>query len=151
MKKNKLLILLLIFSSFIMGYTIEDKNISVKVGKVDAPVYNVEVTWDAMEFTYTETINYIWNKENFTYELDESTYKWNTSSNSIKISNKSTVPINMELKYLGEKENIKGTFDITNKKLNANENIISKLILSGELPSQNTNYIQTGVINLEIS
>ena len=132
MKKNKLLILLLIFSSFIMGYTIEDKNISVKVGKVDAPVYNVEVTWDAMEFTYTETINYIWNKENFTYELDESTYKWNTSSNSIKISNKSTVPINMELKYLGEKENIKGTFDITNKKLNANENIISKLIISGE-------------------
>lgn len=151
MKKSKLLILLLIFSHFIMGYTIEDKNISVKVGKVDAPVYKVDVTWDAMEFTYTETINYVWDKTNFTYELDESVYKWNTSSNSVKIDNKSPMPINIELKYLGEKENVKGTFDIEKEKIKSNKSIVSKLTLTGELSSQNTDYIQTGVIQLEIS
>ena len=41
-----------------MGNTFEDKEISVKVGEVMAPIHNIEINWESMEFTYQETINY---------------------------------------------------------------------------------------------
>lgn len=151
MKKRKLLILLFIFAPFIMGYTIEDKDISVTVGEVEVPVYNLEVTWDTMKFTYVETVNYIWDNQNYTYELTDSTYKWDTSANNVKITNKSPNKVNIELKYLGEKKHIIGNFDITKKTLEPNETIISKLTLNGYLSSDVDEYIKIGTINLLIS
>jgi len=104
-----------------------------------------------MEFTYTETVNYIWDIDNHIYEKGESTYKWNTSNNNIKINNKSKMPIDIELKYLRENSNIDGIFDIEKKTIQSNEEIISKLMLEGELSSKINNYIKIGTINLLIS
>jgi len=151
MRKCKLLILLLIISPFIMGYTVEDKDISVMVDDIEVLSYNVEISWDSMEFTYTETVNYIWDIDNHIYEKGESTYKWNTSNNNIKINNKSKMPIDIELKYLRENSNIDGIFDIEKKTIQSNEEIISKLMLEGELSSKINNYIKIGTINLLIS
>jgi len=151
MRKCKLLILLLIISPIIMGYTVEDKDISVMVDDIEVLSYNVEISWDSMEFTYTETVNYIWDIDNHIYEKGESTYKWNTSNNNIKINNKSKMPIDIELKYLRENSNIDGIFDIEKKTIQSNEEIISKLMLEGELSSKINNYIKIGTINLLIS
>jgi len=151
MRKCKLLILLLIISFSIMGYTVEDKDISVMVDDIEVLSYNVEISWDSMEFTYTETVNYIWDIDNHIYEKGESTYKWNTSNNNIKINNKSKMPIDIELKYLRENSNIDGIFDIEKKTIQSNEEIISKLMLEGELSSKINNYIKIGTINLLIS
>lgn len=150
MNKYKFL-LVLIFIPFITGYTVRNEEVSVVVGDVEVPVYNVEVTWDSMKFIYTETVNYVWDEKNYTYELTDSTYKWNTASNKVKIINKSTSSVNVELKYIGEKEAILGSFDISKKTLAVNESILSKLSLNGELSSNNTDYIKTGTINLLIS
>ena len=151
MKKKSLLFILILFSPFIMGHTVKDENISVTVGDVETPVYSVDITWDSMEFTYKETVNYLWNSTNHTYELSPSTYRWETSNNNISINNKSNIPVNVELKYLSEKDNIKGYFSISKAKLAINENIKSKLTLDGELSSDNTNYIKVGTININIS
>ena len=151
MKKKLLLFILMILSPLIMGYTIKDEDISVTVGNVEAPVYNVEITWDSMEFTYKETVNYQWNSSNNTYELSPSTYRWETSNNNVSVNNNSTIPVNIELKYISEKENIRGNFEITKKELDINEKITSKLIIDGELSSDNINYIKIGTIKVTIS
>ena len=149
--KKKFLILLLIFSQILMGHTIKDKDISVIVGTVETPVYNVEVTWGSMEFTYNETINYVWDNNTHSYELSTSTYKWNTSNNIIDIQNKSAFPVNINLKYTSINENIDGNFDISETTIESNRNVKSKLILDGELSPSNNSYIKVGTINLKIS
>lgn len=151
MEKIKLLALLLMLNPGIIGHIIDNKDISIKVGEIDAPVYNVEVSWDAMKFTYEETINYEWDGNNHSYELVDSTYKWNTSTNVININNKSTTSVDIELSYLSEKEKINGTFDISNKTIKANEKLTSKLTLNGQLSQNNIDYIKVGTINLLIS
>lgn len=151
MRKIKLLIMLLTVCPFLMGSSLEDKDMTITVGEVEVLAYNVEVTWDAMEFTYTETINYKWDNNNHTYEKSNSTYKWKTTSNNVKIDNKSKMPINVELKYIGEKDNINGTFDKEKETIKSNEFLISKLSLDGTLSSNNTSYVKIGKINLLIS
>ena len=147
----KKIVLILIFSFVLMGYTIEDKDVSVTVGEVETPVYNVEVTWGSMEFTYNETINYVWDSNTHSYELSTSTYKWNTSNNTIDIKNKATTPVKINLKYTSINENIDGNFDISETTIKCNENVKSKLILDGELSPSNNNYIKVGSIKLVIS
>jgi len=148
---KKILFLLPIFSLFIMGNTIKQEDISVTVGTVDAPVYNMEITWDNMEFTYSETVNYVWNKNTHVYDLGESTYKWNSSENSVSIKNNSYMSINMELKYVGINEDISGIFDIPSKTIESGKNITSTLTLNGKLSDDKTSYIKVGSINLKIS
>ena len=149
MRKMILLILLLVISPLIMGYTVENKDVSVTVGDVEVLAYDVEITWDAMEFTYIETVNFVW--DNNMYEKEKSTYRWSTSSNKIKINNKSAMPINMELMYLREEESINGTFDVEKSTILSNESVVSKLMLNGELLLKTVNYVKIGRINLLIS
>lgn len=148
---KKILFLLPIFSFFIMGNTIKQESVSVTVGEVDAPVYNMEITWDNMEFTYSETVNYVWNKNTHIYELTESTYKWNSNENNVSIKNNSFMSVHMELTYVGTNEEISGTFNIPKQTIGSGNTIISKLILEGKLSTNNTNYIKVGSINLKIS
>lgn len=150
--KQKLLILLLLFCPIMMGYTnIDKESIDVTVGNVDVPIYNLEVSWGPMEFTYQETINYVWDNNTHTYELSKSTYKWNTSNNTIDINNKSTIPVNINLQYISINENVNGNFDISKITIKPNEKIISKLVLDGKISSNNTNYIKVGTINLNVA
>ena len=148
---KKILFLLPIFSIFIMGNTLKNEEISVIVGNVEAPVYNIEVKWDNMEFTYSETINYIWNQNTHIYELENSTYKWNSNGNNIKIQNNSSIPVNIELNYIGTNDNVSGTFNINNTNIEPGKIVTSRLTLTGALSSNNTTYVKVGSINLKVS
>lgn len=148
---KKIIFLLAILLLPLMVSAIEDEVITVTVGEIDAPVYNVEITWGNMEFTYNEEINYIWNNTTHVYEFGEPTYEWTTSNNTIDITNKSYVSIEMTLNYNSINKNINGNFDITNKKMKTNDKISSKLILDGKLSSDNTDYVKIGFIDLIIS
>lgn len=148
---KKILFLLPIFSLFIMGNTIKEESISVTVGEVDAPVYNMQVTWNKMEFTYVETINYIWDNNSHTYDLSDSTYKWSSEENMVTIKNNSAMSVNIELEYAGINKEITGQFDISEATINSNKSINSKLTLGGKLSETNTSYTKVGSINLKIS
>jgi len=149
--KKKIMVLLLGVIPFLTGYTYPDTNLSVTVWDVDVPVYDVEVTWGNMEFIFNEVINYNWNNELHTYELDSSTYKWVSKGNDINIENKSIFLIEIDLKYNSINSNINGNFDVPNFKLGRDENKVSKLYLDGRLSSENTSYIKVGTIDLTIS
>lgn len=149
--KKSILKLLIISCIFLMGSKFEDKNMLVKVGEVTPPIYNIEISWDSMEFIYQETINYIWDNNTKSYELVDPTYKWNTVNNNINIKNKSNIIVNIELKYISDYENVEGNFDISKTIIKQNENVTSKLTLDGELSSNNSDYVNVGTINLVIS
>lgn len=148
---KKILFLLPIFSLFILGNTIKEESISITVGEVDAPVYNMEVVWDKMEFNYFETINYIWNTNTHIYELSESTYKWNSSENNVSIKNNSYMSVNVELTYSSINKEVTGKFNIPKTTIESGKSITSKLTLDGKLSETNTSYTKVGSINLKIS
>lgn len=148
---KKILFLLPIFSMFLMGNTVKQEELKVTVGNVDVPVYNMEVSWNNMEFTYSETVNYNWNNNTHIYELSESTYAWESNENNVIINNKSYMTVNIELSYIGNNEDVQGQFNISNKNIEAGKSITSKLTLSGKLSKDNTNYVKVGSINLKFS
>ena len=77
MKKNiTFFTTIVIFCLTINVFALSDYQATVRVGEVDAPIYEVETTWGKMQFTYNEQINYIWDSNKHTYELNESTYQW---------------------------------------------------------------------------
>jgi len=149
--KKKIVVLLLGVIPFLSGYTYPDTNLSVTVGDVDLPIYDIEVTWGNMEFVYNEVISYKWNNNLYSYELVPPTYKWVSNSNDINIENKSIFLIDVVLKYNSINSSINGEFDIPNFVLGRDERKASKLCLEGNLSSDNTNYVKVGTIDLTIS
>jgi len=150
--KDKILLLICTLCFSIIGvYALEDKVLTVTVGSVDAPVYNVEVTWESMEFIYNEQVNYIWDKTTHKYELSESTYYWSNQNNKVKVINNSHYAIDVNLQYKSINEDINGKFDIESIKLSSGISKDFELILKGSLSSNNTSYIKVGTIELNIS
>lgn len=148
--KKKIIWILLGSIPFITGYTFDDTNISVTVWNVDVPVYDVNVSWGNMEFVYNKIINYEWNNTSFTYETNSPTYKWVSNSSDIKIENKSSFLIDVDLKYNSINSKINGNFDKPIFSLNKSESAVSKLNLNGKLSSDNTSFVKVGTIDLTI-
>jgi len=150
--KNKLLILfVLLFGCPIMlGYSSESSK-NVTIGNVETPVYDVDITWDSMKFSYNEQINYNWNDDLHIYELQESTYYWSNLNNNVKVTNNSYFDIDVKLNYKSVNDNINGAFDISSANLPNKTSKEFKLILDGKLSSTNDNYIKVGMIELSIS
>jgi len=147
--KRILLIIILSFI-FVNVYALNDENIDVTVGDVDVPIYQVDVSWDSMNFSYNEQINYIWNSSTHTYELAESTYYWSNSNNTVTISNKSLNSINVNVQYKVFDQNIDGEFDVSSAILNYNDIKKFTLNLKGQLSSSYTEYVKVGSIALSI-
>ena len=145
---KKIILIFICISFFFLGsvYALEDKVITVTVGEVDAPVYNVEVTWDSMEFTYNEQINYVWDNTTHTYDLKESTYYWSNPNNNVNIINKSSYEIKVKLNYKSINDDINGNFNASSANLAAKSSKNFKLMLDGELSPSNDNYIKVGTI-----
>ena len=148
--KYKNLFLLLVFLPFLKVYSLENNQMNVVVSNVSVPVYNVEVSWGTMEFTYNEIINYEWDNNTHTYELVPSNYKWISNGNDINIINRSAFSVNFILNYNSLNNNINGVFDISNSKLKTNESLTSKLTLDGKMNPNDSIYINVGTINLSI-
>ncbi len=151
MKSKMFVLICALFFPIISIYALEDKVITVTVGEVDVPVYNVTVTWESMEFTYNEQINYIWDNVTHTYELKESTYYWDNRNNNINIINKSSYSIDVALKYNSVNEDVVGNFNKSNATIFSGGSMDFELILDGKLLSNNTNYVKVGTIELMIS
>lgn len=141
---------IVIFCLTINVFALSEYQATVRVGDVDAPVYAVETTWGKMQFTYNEQINYNWDADKHTYELNESTYQWLGNDNYIDINNKSYDSIDVELSYESINDNISGDFDKNKATIKNDENMRFILTLAGELSEKNTEYIKVGTINLTI-
>ena len=153
MKKKVLFVLLLFGCFFVNVYatSIKDESGVVIVGNVEVPVYNVEVIWGKMDFTYTEQINYVWNDDTHIYEVGKSTYNWISKDNYVDVNNKSNISIDVELEYVNLNKNVNGNFDVSKKKLKSDASNRFTLTLNGNLSGINTDSVKVGTINVRFS
>lgn len=132
------------------------------VGKVDrSPVYSVDVSWGAMNFTYSTTITPVWNEITHLYD-DKYSSEWKAEGNTIKLTNHSNVDVKAKFKYvkLSKYKNINGKFSDTqvlqlpsavDKAKDAKELTGTRdLILSGKLVEKQSEFTPVGIIKIEI-
>lgn len=73
-------------------------------------VMSVEVSWDSMDFKYTNSVKKTWNPETMSYDLSNGTGAgWSHTSASIKVINHSDVAILADVKYDGSYGSISGS------------------------------------------
>ncbi len=141
-----------------------DKNIDVEGKYQDnttAPtVFSVDVTWGAMQFTYTESGAMTWNPENHTY-TDNTSAGWTANGNTVTVTNHSNAAVTASFAFdaLTDYSAITGSFDIASETLDAGvvgayadaDKVTATLTLAGSLADTVTEYTKIGTITVKIA
>lgn len=148
----------------------QSKDIDVKAEYRDTSTtpdkISVDVSWGAMEFTYTVSGEKNWNEKDHDYD-DNTTAAWTSSNNTLTVINHSNVKVDVSFVFnaaegFGGENGIKGEF--TNKKLELRsaagvgtdaESLktltgSTELNLSGELKSGTVKGTTVGTITVDI-
>lgn len=125
-----------------------------------ATVYSVDVTWGAMQFTYSESGAMTWNPADHTY-TDNTTAAWTASGNTVTVTNHSNAAVTASFEFaaLEDYDTVTGSFDIASETLEAGvvdgydsaDNVTSTLSLAGTLAETVTDYTRVGTITVEIA
>ena len=142
-----------------------NQSIDVNAKYVDSvdttTVYNVDVSWGAMEFTYTVSGTKTWNPETHTYEVSTSG-AWTASGNEITVTNHSNTGIKADFTYAEATgfDTVTGSFTQNSFTLPSAEGkaisdaaLIGKtaLTLGGTLSSDKTPLTRVGKVTVKIS
>lgn len=123
--------------------------------------YNVDIRWDAMEFTYTVSGTKTWNPEKHDYDIKTSD-AWAGTGNEITVTNHSNTAVTASFSFapLSGYTGLTGAFSANsfqfpsaeNKALNASE-LTGKttLTLSGTLADTVTTMTKVGTVTVTIS
>ena len=163
------LALVLVMSTTAFAETIEnnpgsqDIDVSAKyVDSVSAPTkYSVDVTWGAMEFTYTVSGTKTWDPETHTYTASTQP-TWTASGNTITVTNHSNTDITASFAFsaLTAYNTVTGSFSSTSLMLPTaegkavNDAVLTgktSLTLGGTLASDITVFTNVGTVIVTIS
>ena len=163
------LALVLVMSTTAFAETIEnnpgsqDIDVSAKyVDSVSAPTkYSVDVTWGAMEFTYTVSGTKTWDPETHTYTASTQP-AWTASGNTITVTNHSNTDITASFAFsaLTAYNTVTGSFSSTSLTLPTaegkavNDAVLTgktSLTLGGTLASDITVFTNGGTVIVTIS
>ena len=163
------LALVLVMSTTAFAETIEnnpgsqDIDVSAKyVDSVSAPTkYSVDVTWGAMEFTYTVSGTKTWDPETHTYTASTQP-AWTASGNTITVTNHSNTDITASFAFsaLTAYNTVTGSFSSTSLMLPTaegkavNDAVLTgktSLTLGGTLASDITVFTNVGTVIVTIS
>lgn len=151
-------------SPIVTGNGTDSADVKAKyVNNVTAPiVYSVDVTWGAMEFTYTAIGAKTWNPSTHTYTDGGTTASWSGNGDTVAVTNHSNAAIGVAFSYesLAAYSTITGAFDkigvttlaagVENKP-NEAESIMAKLSLSGGMDSSLTSFTRIGAVTVTLS
>lgn len=122
-------------------------------------VYSVDVSWGAMEFTYTEDGTLTWDPSDHTY-IEDTTSGWIASGNGVTVTNHSNVDVSASFNFEQAQgyESLNGDFDVAQAALDAGvengfdqaDSVTSTLTLSGELDESVTDFTKVGTVTVEI-
>ncbi len=141
-----------------------DRNIDVE-GKyqdnTSAPtVYSVDVTWGAMQFTYTESGAMTWNPADHSYS-DNTSAGWTANGNTVTVTNHSNAAVTASFSFaaLADYSGITGSFDVESETLEAGvegayaeaDQVVATLTLEGVLADTVTEYTKIGTITVKIA
>ncbi|MBO5095967.1 MAG: hypothetical protein J6B98_03755 [Bacilli bacterium] len=122
------------------------------VNSIIEDVYDVEIIWDEMQYTYNVSEKFVYDDESREYKLERKE-SWDSSKGDITLTNKSKyeVTANLEYKGLNRFNNIKGYFEKNELLLGVNESVSTKLILEGKLESNIRRFTTIGDISIIIN
>ena len=122
------------------------------VNSIIEDVYDVEIIWDEMQYTYNISEKFVYDAESREYKLERKE-SWNSSNGDITLTNKSKyeVTANLEYKGLNRFNNIKGYFEKDKLLLDVNKSDSTKLILDGKLDSNIRRFTRIGDISITIN
>ena len=87
-------------------------------------VISVDISWGAMEFTYSESGAKVWDPDKHAYvNADDTSSSWSANGNSITVTNHSNVEIEAELSFAASVSGIEGEF--TESSGTENDNILA--------------------------
>lgn len=130
----------------------------VKVGEVEGinnkkeeSLYDVEISWENMKFTYNETKDIKWDNNENKYDIVTES-EWINKDNKIEIKNfsDSSITVKLEYKKLRNDINIIGKFDKEKITIGKNRKEQVKFNISGKLNSDVNEYIKVGRITINI-
>lgn len=122
------------------------------INSIIEDVYDVEILWDEMQYTYKFSEKFVYDDESHEYNLERKE-SWDSSKGDITLTNKSKyeVTANLEYKGLNRFNNIKGYFEKNELLLGVNESVSTKLILEGKLESNIRRFTTIGDISIIIN
>lgn len=170
MKKIVSLILALVMvmslstTAFATTITTGDQDIDVEAKYQDntttATVYSVDVSWGAMQFTYTESGAMTWNPADHTY-TDSTTAGWTANGNTVTVTNHSNADVTASFAFnaLAAYDTVTGSFDIASETLDAGvvggyddaDKVVATLTLAGALAETVTDFTKVGTITVTIA
>lgn len=123
-------------------------------------VYSVDVSWGAMQFTYSASGTMEWNAEDHTY-TDNTQAGWNADGNTVTVTNHSNAQISASLTFaaLEEYTDLTGSFDNASFVLTSAENKglddaeltgLATLNLDGTLDESVTDFTKVGTITVTV-
>ena len=140
-----------------------DQDIDVKGKYLDnsttPTIYSVDVTWGAMEFTYTESGAMTWNPADHTY-TDSTAAAWVANGNTVTVTNHSNAEVTASFAFNALDYNtVTGSFDIASETLDAGvvdgydaaDKVVATLTLAGSLAETVTNFTKIGTITVTIA
>ena len=76
------------------SYLFESKDVTSKYEKTEReqPIYNVDLNWGDLTFTYTETVEKVWNPDTHTYDTT-TTGSWDKTESTVTVTNHSNVSV----------------------------------------------------------
>ncbi len=137
-----------------------DVNAKYVDGVTAATTISVDVTWDAMEFTYTVSGTKTWDAAKHDYTVSTSD-AWSASGNEIRVTNHSNAAVKAEFAFdaLPEYNTVNGAFSETELSLPTAEDKAvdaaeltgkTALTLSGELHKDTTAMTKVGTVTVTI-
>lgn len=73
----------------------ESKDVTAKYEKNESeqPIYNVDLNWGDLTFTYTETVEKVWNPDTHTYTDTVTGGSWDKTESTVTVTNHSNVSV----------------------------------------------------------
>lgn len=107
---KKIISLILVFimalglttAAFAVGLdTPESKNVTATYvdSTTSNPVYAVDIRWDDMAFTYTESGEKVWKADSHSYDTDDVTGTWSHTSTSVTVINHSNFALSVRMVF----------------------------------------------------
>lgn len=143
--------------------TTGDQSIDVQAKYQDntttATVYSVDVTWGAMQFTYTESGALTWDPATHAY-VDSTSGTWTGNGNTVTVTNHSNAAVTASFAFnaLDDYSTVTGSFDVASETLDAGvvdgydtaDSVTATLTLAGELAETVTDFTKVGTITVTI-
>ena len=147
----KLLFIILISILFVNIVFAETKSHDATISAIDdSSIYDLDIKWDNMRFSYIEQEKYVYDSSSNTYKRNVIKY-WTSSSNNINIKNKSLKEVNVSLQFQSLNKNVNGTFSKNNFNIKSLKEQNIKLNLTGNIDKSYNVYKTVGDISIVVS